>query len=248
MRILNLEKLFSFPSFAKSGLDGGQWKRGDPVLPNSISTSKEHQQMTKVKRAVAEAINPATGRPDLTGALRHVLTKLNEEDGIQKGALYHVLNGGLQSRVQSFGIPNTYLVDFVLLMQDLGLARHRGAHTVTVWEVVDVKFFDEFVTKEWLRRALDNLQKRHEKNAVHVRLRQRVERLESEGAQRPSVPSTHIEQMAEMVAEVERLSELNNAKNAEITSLKAELASRPKDDPEAVVEALVSRFRKSKAS
>lgn len=205
--------------------------------------------MTKSNRAVAKAINPATGEPDLKGALRYVITKLNEEKDIKRGGLYHVLNGAMRQRLECLKIPAAYIADFALMMQEVGLSRHYGGGTNTIWEVIDIRLFDEVVIDEWLEKAYSNLCQRHATMTSCRKLREKMDGLEKSGPPANSdILPEHIEQMAEMVAEVERLGNLIEQKKDRIVELEKELANRPKNDASAVAAELVNRFRRSKTS
>jgi hypothetical protein len=77
----------------------------------------------------------------------------------------------MQSRLKQHGVPPTYLADFLLLMQELGLARRRGGSRKTIWEVSCTTYFDSFVTDEWLEIALQRLQQRHSKSTANRKMR-----------------------------------------------------------------------------
>lgn len=209
--------------------------------------------MTKSKKlAVADAINPGTGAIDLMGAMCYVTEHLNMETDIKKGGLYHELPGGMQARLKKFGIPERYIADFLLLLQEVGIVRrHGGGHHVH-WEVSCMTYFEAFATVAVVKRSLECLTERHAKNEELRRLKARLERFEKTPPTHSPAVSTviaedpdYITHMAEMVAEVEKLHLKDVEKTARITTLEAELASRPKVDAKASMDALVERFKKS---
>lgn len=203
--------------------------------------------MKKKTRSVAEAINPETGQPDLIGALRHVITTLNQSEDVERKSLYHILSGSMRARLEVIGIPDTYIADFSLVMQELGLARHRGGKWI-VWEIVDITFFDEIVTQVWVDKAIHTIAQRHDSSKELRVLREKVEQAEKPDLSHAGDSPEFIEPMAEMVAEVERLNSVVTEQGETIVRLETELSNRPDNSPAAVAAALIERFQKAKAS
>ena len=193
--------------------------------------------------AVAEAINPETGEVDLMGALRFVIVKLNEEEDIERGGLYHTLCGSMQNRLKSFGIPAKYLVDFQLVMQELGVARRRGANNKTLWEVSCTTYFDAFVSEEWLDWSLHNIAKRHETTTTHRKLREQLAEKELEAAGEAT-----LEQVAELMVEVEELQKAAADKDARIEQLEAELTKLPKRTFDSDLAAAIEKARAKRSA
>lgn len=189
---------------------------------------------------MSKGTNPLFG--DDVGAIiayvRPIVQHLNHEKDVRRGGLYHTLPGSMSARLKPLALSNMPVT--ILFMQEIGLLRRRGAQAVTIWQVADASFFDEFVSKEWIVQAKHNLDKHLERTERAYRARQ------ADGDKPPDepAPAANLEHMAEMVATVERMAAELVTKDEYIAALQAQLAERPKDDPQAVAAALVERFRK----
>lgn len=190
--------------------------------------------MSKQPRILA-ITNPSTGAADLPGALRYAVAKLKEAPDTVAGVIFNSLKGSLTDRLKSVGISVTHVADLILLMQELGIARHRGGGRNVEWQVVDISCFEEFVTKEWLECAVQALSARHASTAS-VRDMKKQLKAGNDTAQ----PATlTLEELAEMVAEIEQL-------RRQVKDLKLELSVQPVPDPRAVANELVERVRSGK--
>ncbi|MBM3271909.1 hypothetical protein FJY94_01325 [Candidatus Kaiserbacteria bacterium] len=200
----------------------------------------------------SDFVHPVTGESDTIGTIRYVTDFLCKQKSIERGGLYHTLPGSMKDRLGPLHIKS--MPELLLLMQELCLLRHRGGHNTTVWQVACTTYFEEFVSEEWVARARHNLQKRREMLAELDWFKKQSR--EPVPGSRDAPDNTIdeqadpqlIEQMAEMVAEVERLRGECASKDGRIGTLEAELAERPKDNPRAVAAALVERFRQVKTA
>ncbi len=180
---------------------------------------------------------------DLVTTLRTVVTMLNAEPDIQKGGLYHTLPGAMQDRVVKAGIMN--IPEFVLLMQEIGLLRHRGGGRVIIWQVVCVTFFDEIISPPWLERAQACLAKRVESLTEARMLRERISELQAQthGPVQSAGCLKSIDEIAEMVVAIETLKETVASRDVQIASLQADLAKCASVDHDAALAAAIKRAR-----
>ena len=173
--------------------------------------------------------------------LRDVVEKLNKQIDIKKGGLYHTLTGAMQDRVMGMGIIN--IPEFVLLMQELGLMRHRGGGKNVVWQVVCSTFFDEIVTDVWIVRAQLCLAKRTEANDIIRALREQVKELEAKSATTVSSRSKSIDEIADMVVTIEKLQESLESERVKVVELESKLDTQLSIDYDAVLAAAIKRAR-----
>ena len=104
------------------------------------------------KRSLVQISIPGTSVPSLAGTLRSVVRQLNNDMTAVDNGLYHKISGSLRDRLVEYGVPLGLVPECTLLMQKLGIARcYRGSKTF--WEIVDVQFFDEFVSERWMIKA-----------------------------------------------------------------------------------------------
>ena len=187
------------------------------------------------------------GAQDIETTLRSAVEMLNAEPDIKKGGLYHTLEGAMQERFVKLGIMN--VPEFVLLMQELGLLRHRGGGRMVVWQVICLTFFDEVVSPPWLSRAQACVAKRVEMNETlrDLRaLRERVTELETTSKDVDVVGTQSLDEIANMVVKIEQL-EVTNSKQAErITTLEAEIAKQKSVDYDGALAEAIKRARERK--
>lgn len=187
------------------------------------------------------------GAQDIETTLRSAVEMLNAEPDIKKGGLYHTLEGAMQERFVKLGIMN--VPEFVLLMQELGLLRHRGGGRMVVWQVICLTFFDEVVSPPWLSRAQACVAKRVEMNEAlrDLRaLRERVTELETTSKDVDVVGTQSLDEIANMVVKIEQL-EVTNSKQAErITTLEAEIAKQKSVDYDGALAEAIKRARERK--
>lgn len=183
----------------------------------------------------------STGSTDLIALLRGVVEKLNHQPDVVKGGLYHTLSGAMQDRITTFGVVN--VSGFVLLMQELGLLRHRGAAKAVVWQVICLTFFDEVVSQAWLDRAQARLVKHVEMTETLRVLRERVAELEKKDVPTKAVGVKSVDEIAEMVVAIERLQEKNVEQGRRIVELEAVIASHENVDHDAALAAAIKRAR-----
>ncbi len=184
------------------------------------------------------------GDQDIETTLRSAVAMLNAERDIKKGGLYHTLEGAMQERFVKLGIMN--VPEFVLLMQELGLLRHRGGGRMVIWQVICLTFFDEVVSPPWLLRAQACLAKRIEQNESIRALRERVTELETTSKDVDVVGTQSLDEIADMVVKIEQL-ETKNSKQAErITTLEAEIAKQKSVDYDGALAEAIKRARERK--
>lgn len=193
-----------------------------------------------------EVMASQKGEVDSIGNLRFLVHELNHQLDVERGRIYHALPGSMTDRLKPYKIKG--LGEVMLLMQELGLLRLRGAHKTTVWFVIDIKYFDDLVSDEWLDRACLNLLKHTERiNKLRRLERQLLKLLRDNSVSESSQPNeTHIEAMAEMVARIEDLQSELAAKELRLAALESELAEKSGNDADAVATALIEKFRKMK--
>lgn len=204
--------------------------------------------MSTKKLAVTEAVNPETGEPNLEGALRYVMAKLNEEKDIQRNVLFHTLPGAMQERLKGYGIPDRYLADFLLCMQNIGLVYKFGGGRTVRWDVADLNFFNEFVTCDRVKSALSRLSKRHDEHEKLRRLEKKVEKSNESAQQVGSDKDVRMEMnehLAQVIATTEHQQSELAEKDAEISQLKKQLADQGTNLAEQVTKELMSRYHKS---
>lgn len=168
--------------------------------------------MKKIVLGVEKAVNPSTGEVDLIGALLHVTKKVNAEVGVKKDGLYNTFTGSLQARLLKHGILSTYVADFILLMQEICLARKISGGLKTVWELADETFFDSIVNERIIQTGLNNIRLRHTKsrelwllqNRVIPKLEKQAKRANAEAPAQQDLSET-LDKIGELIVEIERL-------------------------------------------
>lgn len=181
------------------------------------------------------------GDQDIETTLRSAVAMLNAERDIKKGGMYHTLEGAMQERFVKLGIMN--VPEFVLLMQELGLLRHRGGGRMVVWQVICLTFFDEVVSPPWLLRAQACLAKRIEQNESIRALRERVTELEMTGKGADVVGAQSLDEIAEMVVRIESLETTLHVRDERIAELERELDKRSNVNHDAALAAAIKRAR-----
>lgn len=201
-----------------------------------------------MSRKKLELLHPETGAINTIDTLKFIVTMLNTEEDIIQRRLYHELPGSMSDRLRRYNL--NYVPQIMLLMQELGLLRRRGSQKTTTWFIVDGEYIDEFVSEEWCERARLNVFKHSEMMSELRDLRKRVGKCTSELL---SVTDTNNDEqivemnnnLAEVIAEVERLKAEISMKDSRILELEAELSmAHSRSDPKAVAEELMARFRK----
>lgn len=198
---------------------------------------------------VEMAINPETGKPGLRDALHYIVSALNNEDGIIKDGLYHVLPNGLQPRLKRLGIPEAYLADFLLVMQYCALVRKIKKIAPQIkgfkWQICDTTFFDEFVNDDSINCALLATKKRHQTTAEIRRLKEENAKLKANTStlqKNDEMDNSSFEKMNEnlatVIAEVEKL-RLENA------DLQKKLKTKSGATAQQTADALMIRFKDS---
>lgn len=177
--------------------------------------------------------------------LKNAVVMLNREPDIQKGGLYHTLTGAMQERFAKLGIIN--VPEFVLLMQELGLLRHRGGGKTVTWQVICVTFFEEIISPPWLERAQACLVSRAEMNKSIRVLRDQVVNLETKHKNTPVGGGKSFEEIAEMVVTIERLEADLCLRNERVSQLEKELAQQEVVDYDAILAAAIKRVRERTA-
>ena len=181
----------------------------------------------------------------LLALLRDVIEKLNKQSDIKRGGLYHTLSGAMQDRITGMGVIN--IPEFVLLMQELGLMRHRGGGKNVVWQVVCSTFFDEIVTDVWIVRAQLCLAKRTEVNETIRALREQVKELEAKSAAPFPGSLKSIDEIADMVVTIEKLQESLESERVKVVELESKLDTQLSIDYDAVLAAAIKRARERAA-
>ena len=189
----------------------------------------------------------------LTELLRKVVVYLNQEIDLVRGHIFHSLLGAMNERVNSLNLIN--VPELLMLMQELGLLRHRGGGKLHVWQVVDISFFDEIAEGQWLEKAQLCLVKYKEGldelRALRVRVAQ-LESLSSAGSMKTmvahAVGEKTMEEIAELVVESERLKAALIVSNAQVDDLRRELSERPTFDADAALAAAIKRARGQNAA
>ena len=184
------------------------------------------------------------GAQDIETTLRSAVEMLNAEPDIKKGGLYHTLEGAMQERFVKLGIMN--VPEFVLLMQELGLLRHRGGGRMVVWQVICRTFFDEVVSPPWLSRAQACVAKRVEMNETlrDLRaLRERVTELETTSKDVDVVGTQSLDEIADMVVRIESLETTLRVRDERIAELERELDKRSNVNHDAALAAAIKRAR-----
>lgn len=198
-------------------------------------------------------INPATGMSDDIIATSRVavdyLHTLCEQDEAGRYIGRFSIQKTLEEAGFTIGVPH-----FVLFLNFMGLVRKlnkdgcRKSESQYQYLVLDPTFFDLLVTEESIYSVLKYMSERHELQKENQAMRKRLEKLERASAS--IVSDDDISQMnnnlAEVIAEVERLKGENTVKDARISALEAELQATSKVDPKAVSVELMARFKQMK--
>ena len=188
--------------------------------------------------AVAKAINPGSGEEDLMGALRYVLKKLSEEEDCVKGGFFHSVPGAMGKRLNSLGIPETYRADFMLVMQETGIARMFGSAKSCCWEFLCVTFMDEMLTEQVLNKALPSIAKRHKHHKDLRRLKRGTDMpSDTQGGYVDSL----LQNLAQAVVKYKQLQQVNESLQKKIDCLEEETSCK-KASPADVAAELMSQF------
>lgn len=181
---------------------------------------------------------------NLLSTLKGVVERLNAEPGIVKGGLFHSLPGAMNERVAFTGILN--IPEFILLMQELGLIRHRGGGRAVTWEVICVTFVEEVATTPWLERAQASLARRKETIESLRIARVRIAELEARG-ESSGAGSKALEEIAGMALDLENARAALAKKDDEIAALERKLAEQVSIDPDAALAAAIKRLRSERS-
>ncbi|NTW13707.1 MAG: hypothetical protein HGA31_01615 [Candidatus Moranbacteria bacterium] len=179
----------------------------------------------KRKATVRDIINPATGKPDLTGAMRHAVEKLNRETDLGDGTVYHTLHGSMTERLKIFGFLGTHLPTFLLLTQEIGVLRLLREGKKTIWQVCSIDLFDGFLSppEMVIERAILKVGHRHRSNTNTPRDNKPDE------APSPLGPKT-LEAVAKIIAENDRLKLEGSQIREEINRLREEAGAGKQDE------------------
>lgn len=177
----------------------------------------------------------------LVEILRKAVALLNQQADIVRGVLYHTLPGSMNDRVATMGVVN--VAHFVLLLQELGLLRKWGGGTVVVWQVVEMKFFDEVVAPEWLERAQVCLQKHMDTTEDLRLLKARISALEGASNPGTSVGEKSLIEIGALVVELEGLRTQLATSECRVAELERALAERPAFDADAALALAIKRAR-----
>lgn len=178
---------------------------------------------------------------ELLDLLRTLTNNLNQIADLMKGCLYHTLRGAMHERITAMGVVN--VPHLVLLMQELGLLRKWGGGGATVWQVLDITFFESVMVPEWLERAQVCLQ-RHIDSTEQLRLlQQRVSELEVGSLEAQPVGEQTLAEIAAMTVELQETRAALAACQERIRILETELAQKPAFDADVALAAAIRRVR-----
>ena len=146
-------------------------------IGTSISIPNKGERMSKkVKKAKKVAkfstqikIRKGVNIAELIWCLRIIVELLNKEKRLSKNKVFIFLSSAMDARLKKFGITN--VADFMLMLQDTGLASFYKEKRGNVWRVVRIKRFDDFAHYETVNRALSMAEGRRRKYARDAALR-----------------------------------------------------------------------------
>ena len=209
------------------------------------------QVVKKVLSYTISTINPETDKSDdliatARAAVNHLHT-LCEQDEAGRYIGRFPIQKALEKAGFKTGVPH-----FVLFLNFMGLVRKlkrdgnkKGEYQYLVF---DPTFFDLIVTDESVNVVLKQMRERNELQITNQAMRKRLEKLEEASA--PTVNddlSQMNENLAEVIAEVERLKDEGALKDTRILTLETELQATTKFDPKAVSAELMAKFKEMKS-
>lgn len=209
--------------------------------------------MSKKLPYTISTINPETGKcDDIIATARAAVTHLHslcEQDGEGRYIGRFPIQKALEDAGFTVSLPH-----FILFLNFMGLARKLKkdgspkGEALYQYLVFDPTFFDLLVTDDSVYAVLKYMNERMELQKANQAMQKRLEKLE--GASASAVRDDDISQMnenlAEVIAEVERLTGENAEKDARISALEAKLKETTKVDPKAVSAQLMAKFKKMK--
>lgn len=178
-------------------------------------------------------------------SLRKVVTALNKAEDIVKGGMYHTIPGAMQDRLEAMGLVS--IPWLMLFMQELGILRYWGGGKSGVWQVICITYFEDITPAAWVERAHSKVEKHCDESRNLLTLRQRVAQLEA--ASNSALPaeavvgSKSLDEIAEMVVRIEELEAEVAKLEQQTSSLKQELAAKPKIDPDTALAAAIRKVR-----
>ncbi len=213
--------------------------------------------MSKKSSQIILTVNPATGKgDDLIATARAAVTHLHslcEQDDCGR----YTGRFAIQKTLEDAGFT-TSVPYFILFLNFMGLVRklnkdgseQRGSQYRYL--VLDPTFFDLLVTEESVCAVLKHMGERLELQRTCNALEKQLEKLKENAETSSTTNDDDIakmnENLAEVIAEVERLKVENAEKDARISELEAELRANPKVNPKTVSEELMARFKQIKSA
>lgn len=211
--------------------------------------------MSKKLPYTISTINPETGKgDDIIATARAAVTYLHtlcEQDGTGRYIGRFPIEKTLEEAGFTVGTSH-----FILFLNFMGLVRKLNKDGSPKGEaqyqylVLDPTFFDLLVTEGSVCAVLKHMKERLELQKANQTMQKRLEKLD--GASASAVSDDDISQMnenlAEVIAEVERLTGENAEKDARISALEAELQATTKVDPKAVSAELMAKFKQMKSA
>ncbi len=128
--------------------------------------------------------------PGFAGALRHILAELAKDPAAVPEGLFFRLPGSLRDRLVDLGLPEGLAPEFTGVIQQLGLAKLRGAGRGTTWFLMDPAFAPDLVQEPWITRAFEDHLERAELFAAIRELSDEVDDLRTELARLRKRPAS----------------------------------------------------------
>jgi len=201
-------------------------------------------------------INPKTGKgDDLIATARAAVTCLHalcEQDEVGRYLGRFSIQKTLEDAGFKVGVAHLVLfLNFMGLVRKLNKDGSKKSEPMYQYLVLDPACFDLIVMEESVCAVLKHMNERMELQRSNTVLQKRLDKLKEATASSSAVNEDDInrmnENLAEVIAEVERLKDAHVEKDEKISLLEAKLAATSKVDPKSVSAELMARFKQLKS-